>query len=611
MCGIMGYTGGRKAKSILSHGLKSLEYRGYDSCGIAVTENDKLKIKKTKGRINLLEKEIKNLFDSAKTGIAHTRWATHGIANEINAHPHTDCKNELSIVHNGIIENYLELKTMLQAEGHRFKSQTDTEIFAHLVEKFLSEKESVEDSFINALKLIEGAYAIAMIHIKHPDKIFVARKSSPLVIGVGENEMFVASDTIPIMPYTRRVTFLKDAEVAILTPTRYEIKNLEKQRVAVEITELKEHLQEISKDTFADFMLKEILEQPKTVTNALKGRIDWKNSTARFGGINIGETDLKKLNKIILVGCGTSYHACLYGKYIFEDITKTTSLAEYASEFRYSKPVLDKNTLVILLSQSGETADTIAALKYAKLKNAMTLGIINVVGSTIAREVDGGIYLHAGPEIAVASTKTFTSHLVVLYLFSIYLARLKNTLRASEARKMFSALRGLSSKIQKILTTRGAIEKIASKYYKMNNSLYLSRSYNYPIAMEGSLKLKEVSYIHAEAMTSAEMKHGPIALIDKNTFSVFIAPQDRIYKKTLGNIEEIKSRKGKIIAITTLGNDKIKRIVDDVIFVPKTEENLLPVLTVIPTQLLSYYCALMRGCDIDKPRNLAKSVTVE
>lgn len=611
MCGIIGYIGKENAKPILLRALKSLEYRGYDSCGISVIEKGFLRIKKTAGRIENLERETKNEFNDAKIGIAHTRWATHGIANEKNAHPHTDCKKEIAVVHNGIIENYSELKSMLQSEGHKFSSETDTEVFSHLVEKFLNANKSAEDAFISSLKLIEGAYAIAMICLKEPKRMFIAKKSSPIVIGVGKNETFVASDAIAILPYTNKAIFLKDNEIAVITPEGPEIKNLENKRLAAEITELRGQLQEISKKGFADFMLKEIIEQPNSIANAFKGRIDWKNSTAKFGGLNIGEDELREINKIVLIGCGTSYNACLYGKYLFEDIVKITAMAEYASEFRYAGGVIDRNTLVILLSQSGETADTIAALKYAKSQHAKTLGIINVVGSTIAREVDGGIYLHAGPEIAVASTKTFTSHLVVLYLLAIYIARLHRQLSGEEARKMLSSLQGIPSRIRRILNAKGRIEKVALKYFKVNNALYLARGYNYPIALEGALKLKEVSYIHAEAVTAAEMKHGPIALIDDNMFSIFITPQDKTHKKIISNMAEIKSRKGKIIAITTFGNERIKKIADDVIFIPKTDEKLLPILSVIPTQLFAYYSALMRGKDIDKPRNLAKSVTVE
>ncbi|MFH1248861.1 MAG: glutamine--fructose-6-phosphate transaminase (isomerizing) [archaeon] len=611
MCGITAYAGERNAKSILLEGLKKLEYRGYDSCGIAIIKESQLNVIKAAGRIEALEKKTKNILDGAKIGIAHTRWATHGIANERNAHPHTDCSNKIAIVHNGIIENYSELKTMLKTEGHKFRSETDTEVLAHMVEKFLLENNSLEEAFINTMKLTEGAYAVAMISSLEQDKIFAAKKSSPLVIGIGKKENFIASDATVMLPYTDKAIFLKDNEIAIITALDCEVKNLERKSMHAEITQIRGQLQDISKKGFADFMLKEIIEQPASIENAFKGRIDFKNATAKFGGLNIAEEDLKKINRIILLGCGTSYHACLYGKYLFENVNKIPSAAEYASEFCYSKPFIDSRTLIILLSQSGETADAISALKYAKSMNAKTLGIVNVVGSTIAREVDGGIYLHAGPEIAVASTKTFTSHLVVLYLFSVYLARLNVKISKEEAKKMLSSLQGIPSRVKRVINSRESIEKISLKYFRLNNALYLARGFNYPIALEGALKLKEISYIHAEAMTAAEMKHGPIALIDKDMFSIFIAPNDLLYKKNISNISEIKSRNGKVIAITNFGNEKIKKIVDDAIFIPKTDERLMPIVSVIPTQLISYYAALMRGCDVDKPRNLAKSVTVE
>lgn len=611
MCGIIGYIGSKNAKPILLKALKILEYRGYDSCGIAVIEGECLKIKKVVGRIEILEREIKNEFKDSCMGIAHTRWATHGIVNEKNAHPHTDCKKEIAVVHNGIVENYSELKIMLESEGHKFQSETDTEVIAHLIEKFLNENNTMEDALINSLKVIEGAYAIAIICSRCPEKIFAAKKSSPLVIGIGKNETFIASDAVAILPYTNKAIFLRDNEIAVISKKGCDIKNFEKKTVTQEITELKWQLQEISKKGFPDFMLKEIMEQSESIKNAFKGRIDFKNANVKFGGLNIKDNELRKINRIIFIGCGTSYHACLYGKYLFEDIVKIPTSAEYASEFRYAKPFIDSNTLVILLSQSGETADAIAALRYAKSQNAKTLGIINVVGSTIAREVDGGIYLHAGPEIAVASTKTFTSHIVILYLLALYLGRLLNRISNEEAKKMISSLQGIPSRVQRIISSKDAIEKIALKYFKMNNALYLARGYNYPIALEGALKLKEISYIHAEAVTAAEMKHGPIALIDKDMFSIFISPYDEMYRKILSNIKEVKSREGKIIAITTFGNERIRKIVDDVIFIPKTDEKLLPILSVIPTQLVAYYSAMMRGCDIDKPRNLAKSITVE
>lgn len=609
MCGIIGYIGNSKAKLILLDSLKRMEYRGYDSAGIAILENGKIESRKAVGRIENLAKNCKDIFDGSTYGIAHTRWATHGNVNETNAHPHFDCKKEIAVVHNGIIENYTELKQILAS--HKFESETDTEVIAHLIEELLKKEKNIEDALIKALKLVEGAYAIAIIYAKEPNKILVAKKSSPLVIGVGNEEMFVASDALAIMPYTNKVIFLKDNEIAIITQKDYTVKNLEKVKVNSEIKELKFKLNEASKDGYPDFMLKEIFEQPKTIKEAFKGRIDWKNATAKFGGINIKEKELAEMNRIILLGCGTSYHACLYGKYLFEELMHVPAQAEYASEFRYANPVIDEKTLVIVLSQSGETADVIAALKIVKKYKAKTLGIINVVASTIAREVDGGIYLHAGQEIAVASTKTFTSHIVVLYLLAIYLSRLQGKLSKEKAGKMLDELTNIPAKMQKSLENNKAVKEIAEKYCNLKNALYLARGSNYAIALEGALKLKEISYVHAEANPAAEMKHGPIALIDNNMFSVFIAPRDRLYKKILSNIEEIKSRKGKIIAITNEGNDGIKEKADDVIFIPETTEQLMPILAVIPLQLLAYHMAKILGRDIDKPRNLAKSVTVE
>jgi glucosamine--fructose-6-phosphate aminotransferase (isomerizing) len=609
MCGIVAYTGYRKAKPILLDCLKRLEYRGYDSCGMAVFEEKELKFKKIVGRVENLNKSCKNILDNSTLGIAHTRWATHGKVNERNAHPHFDCKREIAIVHNGIIENYYELKRMLEKEGHRFRSETDTEVIAHLVEKFIDK--GIENAFIRVLKLIDGAYAIALIYQKESKKILAARKSSPLILGLKKKEFFIASDSFAMMPYTNRVVFLKDREVAIITPDGYSIKNLEKIRVNKEVTKLEWQLKEAHKDNFKNFMLKEIFEQPKSIRDAFSGRILLKKATAKFGGINLSEEELMNINKIILVGCGTSYHACLYGKYIFQDMLGITTQAEYASEFRYTKQAIDEQSLVIFLSQSGETADVIAALDKAKKGKAKTLGLINVVGSTIARDVDGGIYLHAGQEVAVASTKTFTSHLVVLYLLAVYLARIKKKLSKGEARKLLLELKRIPLEVEKILKDSDKIRDIALKYYKLNNALYLARTYNYPIALEGALKLKEISYIHAEANTAAEMKHGPIALIDKDMFSVFIAPYDELYKKILSNIEEIKSRNGKIIAITTEDNKKIMNKVDDVISISKVEKKLIPIVASIPVQLFAYHMAMLRGCDVDKPRNLAKSVTVE
>jgi len=611
MCGIIGYIGNKKVAPILVEGLKKLEYRGYDSAGVATISNKSILIKKDVGKISEIEKKLNLVGLLGNVGIAHTRWSTHGAVTKMNAHPHNDCKNEIALVHNGIIENYAELRFLLAKEGHFFKSETDTEVLAHLIEKFL-EHSDIENAIIRTLKIVEGAYALAILYAKEPEKIFIAKKSSPLIIGLGKNEMFTASDVVAIMPYTKKIVYLNDNEIAILTKQNYTVKNLDAVEIDKKVQELKWDAEQASLDGFDHFMLKEIFEQPTTIQNAFKGRIDIKEGNAKFGGINLSRKDLKGINRIILTACGTSWHACLIGKYLFEDIAKIPVQVEYASELRYSKPIFDKNVLVIALSQSGETADTIAALEKAKKQNAKTLGVVNVVGSTIARMVDGGIYLHAGPEIGVASTKAFTSQLVILYLLAIFLARAKEQLSNREAVKMLKLLQETPKKVKKILDANKKIKDIADKYSSISNALYLGRGYNFPVALEGALKLKEISYVHAEGYPAAEMKHGPIALIDKNMPSIFIAPSDRLGKKILSNIEEVKSRGGKIIIVTTPSkHNELKDKADEVIYVPNTTEQLMPILSVIPTQLLAYHIAVARGCDVDKPRNLAKSVTVE
>ncbi len=607
MCGIIGYIGEKEATPILIEGLKKLEYRGYDSCGFSLIENNKINSKKVIGKVEILEKVSSS--SKSKIGIAHTRWATHGQVTELNAHPHYDCKNTISIVHNGIIENHQELKHILS--NHNLKSETDSEVIAHLIENFLENGKKIEEAFSETLNLLEGAYSIVMIHNDSPNKIFVAKKSSPLLLGIGDNEMIVASDVVPILKYTDNIIYLQDGDIGILEQRKYRIKNLENIPVDRKITKLKIDISEISKGGFPHFMLKEIYEQSNTIKNAFKGRIDYENATSKFGGLNISEKEIKNIDRIILVGCGTSWHAGLIGKQLFEDIARVCTTTEHASEFRYRNPVLNKNNLVIALSQSGETADTIAALKEAQKYNIKTIGLVNVVGSTISRLVDGGIYLHSGQEIGVASTKTFTSHLTVLYLLAIYIGRIKKTIGRKQAIEMMKELEKLPSLIKKTYNENNHIRKIATKYFNNPNAIYLGRNYNFPIALEGALKLKEISYIHAEGYPAAEMKHGPIALIDQNMPTIFIAPNGRLYKKILSNIEEVKSRNGKIIAITTKENNKLEQTVDEIIYIPKTSEYLTPILTSIPTQLLAYHIAVMRGCDIDKPRNLAKSVTVE
>jgi len=615
MCGIVGYIGYRNAVPILLQGLKRVDYRGYDSCGLAIIDNkkEKIRVKKVIGRIEKLKKNVRWLKNSDSTiGIAHTRWATHGRVTEKNAHPHFSCDGKIAVVHNGIIENYSELKILLEREGHKFSSETDTEIMAHLIEKFLLKGFDIEESFIRALKLIEGAYAFAMIYLPEK-KIFVAKRGSPIVLGIGKKEMFIASDVSVILPNTKKCIFMKDNELAILSINRICVKNLDKLEIIPEIVDLKLKADEISRKGFPNFMLKEIFEQPLTISRALKGRI---NKIKKFDlKLNLSRKEIKKIKKIIFIGCGTSWHAGVFGKYLFEDIAGIPCQAEYASEFRYNNSLKSYSNrddmLAIVLSQSGETADTLAALRELKKYGVKTIGLINAVGSTISREVDSGFYLHSGIEVGVASTKTFTSHLVILILLSLYFALSRRTIEKKKVDKILREIKKIPVKIEEILKQDNKIREIAIKYFKNDNALYLGRGYNYPIALEGALKLKEISYVHAEGYPAAEMKHGPIALIDKNMPSIFIAPKDRLYGKILSNIKEIKCRHGKVIAITTKDNKKILNEVDEAIFIPKTIEPLMPLLTVIPTQLLAYHIAIMRGCDVDKPRNLAKSVTVE
>ncbi|MBT4334497.1 glutamine--fructose-6-phosphate transaminase (isomerizing) [archaeon] len=608
MCGIIGYIGKEGAKDIILNALLKLEYRGYDSSGISIINEGEIITKKAVGRIKNLKAITEDLPES-NMGISHTRWATHGKVTEANAHPHTGCNNQISLVHNGIIENYTQLRKILKEKGHIFKSETDTEVITHLIEEMIKEGNDIETAFIKTLKLLEGAYAIAMINRAEPNKIYAARKSSPLVLGIKEGEYMLASDTLPILPIMSDIIYIHDGDILTITKDSYKIQNLDQVPVNREITKIKADLDEITKGDFPHYMLKEIHEQPKTITNAFSGRIDEENSTAKFGGLNIDEIDLKKIDRVILTGCGTSWHACQYGKYLFEDIARIPSIAEYASEFRYRKPALTENTLLISLSQSGETADTIAAIEEAKKFNVRTIGIVNTIGSTIARMVDGGIYLHAGTEIGVASTKTFNSHLVILYLLSVYLARLRNTITKEKANEMLLELKEIPKKVEEILENETQINNISEKYFNVKNALYLGRGYNFPVALEGALKLKEISYIHAEGYPAAEMKHGPIALIDKDMPTIAIAPMDRLFKKVQSNIEEVQSRGGKVITITT--EDIEDHSFDEIIKIPKTSEYLMPILATIPTQLLAYQIAVKRGCDIDKPRNLAKSVTVE
>jgi glucosamine--fructose-6-phosphate aminotransferase (isomerizing) len=608
MCGIVGYVGPRKAVPVLIDGLKRLEYRGYDSAGIAVIHNGRLTVQKAAGKIATLESQLKGDVLLAHTGVAHTRWATHGAPNTRNAHPHTDCAGILAVVHNGIIENATALRKMLSERGHRFVSETDTEVIAHLIEQFYTG--ALEDAVAQALRELEGAYGIAVVSQKEPDTIVAARQGSPLLIGIGEGENFVASDPSAVLALTRSVIYLDEGEMAVIRPTGYQLKDRHAVPMSKEVTQIDWDLATIERGGFAHFMLKEICEQPDSVRNVLRGRVLEEEGSARLTGINMTDDELSRINRIVITACGTSWHAGLVGEYMLEELARLPVEVEYASEFRYRNPIVDERTLVIVISQSGETADTLAALREAKRRGARTLGIVNTVGSTIAREVDGGLYLHAGPEIGVASTKAFTAQIVALAMFTLRLGRLR-ALSILQGREIVKALRKLPEQLEKVLAKKDEIEALAERYVRAMNVLYLGRGYNFPVALEGALKLKEISYIHAEGYPAAEMKHGPIALIDELMPVVFIAPQDSVHGKIVSNIEEVRARGGQVIAVVTEGDTTIAPLVDHVITIPETLDFLTPILTSVPLQLLAYYVAVRRGCNVDQPRNLAKSVTVE
>lgn len=620
MCGIIAYFGKKNAAPILIDGLKKLEYRGYDSAGVCLLSDGNLYSSKIKGRVSDLEKLALGLKQS-NIGIAHTRWATHGEPNEINAHPHFDCKNEIAVVHNGIIENYTTLKEILEKEGHKFISKTDSEVLSHLIEKFYNG--DIEEAVIKALKLVVGTFGIAVICSKE-NKIVVARRGSPIVLGVGEGENIIASDAVAVLPYTKKVIYLNDNEMAVLTENNYSIKNFDGQIVEKEIDEIKWTAAEIEKKGFKHFMLKEIFEQPIAIENTLRGRID-KNSNIKLSL----DIDLNSIKRILIVACGTSWHSALIGKYLIEKIARVPVEVDYASEFRYRDPIIEKGDLVVAISQSGETADTLAALREAKNKGAKTLGIINVVGSTIAREVDSGIYLHAGPEIGVASTKAFSCQVIALLLFAMLLAQFK---KMPIEKEFFDEIVDLPSKIDEALNQSDNILLLAKKFKDSKSFIYLGRGMNFPVALEGALKLKEISYIYAEGYPAAEMKHGPIALVDSEMPVVFLATKDNTYSKILSNMEEVKARGGQIIAVvnpvrgqeasgvaqekqTSNGvNEADKDILNltkNIILVPKCSPELMPIINTVVLQLLAYHIANLKDIDVDKPKNLAKSVTVE
>jgi glucosamine--fructose-6-phosphate aminotransferase (isomerizing) len=611
MCGIVGYIGKKEAYPIILEGLKRLEYRGYDSAGIAFIEDSGLEVYKAKGKIVNLEQKVNNVSHGATIGIGHTRWATHGEPTEENAHPHTACHGKLALIHNGIIENYKTLKQMLSDKGYSFDSDTDTEIIAKLIDFYMSENKDFVEAFRLALNRIEGAYGIAVIHQDYPDTILVAREGSPLVVGLGDGEYYIASDAAAIVRHTKRVIYLDDSEMAVLKRNGYTTMTISNQKVEKKITEIDFNLEEIEKAGFEHFMLKEIHEQPRTIEDAMRGRLIEEEGIVRLGGLQEMMYQVLKAKRILITACGTSWHAALIGEYLLESMCRIPVEVEYASEFRYRNPVITEDTLVIVISQSGETADTLAALREAKRKGATVLGLVNVVGSTIARETDGGVYLHAGPEIGVASTKAFTSQVTVLILLALMIGRTKH-MSMTEGKDYISYLKKIPGQAKRTLETVDAqVKKISREFENTGNALYLGRGYNFPVALEGALKLKEISYLHAEGYPAAEMKHGPIALIDENMPVIFIATKDPIYEKVLSNIEEVKARKGKVIAVATEGDEKIKEMADHVIYIPETLPFLVPLLAIIPLQLLSYYVAVARGCNVDQPRNLAKSVTVE
>jgi len=609
MCGIVGYIGPKTATPLLIEGLKRLEYRGYDSAGIATMNGAGLEMRKAKGKISMLESVVQDAPVHGSIGIAHTRWATHGAPNECNAHPQHDCTNTIAVVHNGIIENYGALRQMLIQQGHKFQSETDTEVLAHLIEAAMDD-DPLEDAVIDALHLVEGTYGIAVISSRDPDKIVAARKGSPLLLGLGENEFYVASDVAAILQHTRQVVYLDDGEMGVLTRNGYEVLDLNARRVRKGVSRIDWDLDQIEKGGFDHFMLKEIFEQPTTIQNTMRGRLVVDEGFSKLGGLNLTRQQMLDLDRIIITACGTSWHSGLIGELYIEELARIPVEVEYASEFRYRNPLVTKNTLCVVISQSGETADTLAAMREAKRRGARTLGLVNVVGSTMAREDDGGIYLHAGPEIGVASTKAFTSQVIALALLTLKLGRLRE-MSVVKGRQIAQAMLRLPEQIQSILDRAGEIEALAEQFKNATNFLYLGRGYNFPVALEGALKLKEISYIHAEGYPAAEMKHGPIALIDENMPVVFVAPHDSVFDKIVSNIQEVKARGGKVIAITSQKEDVLENLIDYEIRIPQTEDMLYPILSVIPLQLLAYYVAVKRGLNVDQPRNLAKSVTVE
>ncbi|HWQ27184.1 MAG TPA: glutamine--fructose-6-phosphate transaminase (isomerizing) [Chlorobaculum sp.] len=614
MCGIVGYIGRREAAPILLNALKRLEYRGYDSAGIAVL-NGTMQVLKQKGSVGNLE-ELLNVSGTvmmgATAGIAHTRWATHGDPSDRNAHPHMNVSGDIALIHNGIIENYSILKQELIAQGYVFSSDTDSEVLVHLIDRIWKADPSLEleAAVRHALRHVEGAYGLCIVSSREPDKIVVARKGSPLVIGIGDGEYFIASDAAPIVEHTKKVVYLSDGEMAVVTRDNYTVKTIENVEQEKRVTELDFSLEKIEKGGFEHFMLKEIFEQPEVMRDVMRGRVRLEEGRVQLGGIEDYLDRLKQAKRIVICACGTSWHAGLIGEYLIEEFARIPVEVDYASEFRYRNPIVTSDDVVIVISQSGETADTLAALRLAKEKGAMVIGICNVVGSTIARETLCGMYTHAGPEVGVASTKAFTAQVIVLFMLAMALSK-GRTISHDEIRLNLRELSEVPQKVAQILEQNDAIREIALKLKDARNALYLGRGYNFPVALEGALKLKEISYIHAEGYPAAEMKHGPIALIDEDMPVIFIATRDNTYTKILSNIEEVRSRKGHVIAIASEGDREVSRLAEHVIYIPQASAPVLPLLTAIPLQLLAYHIATLRGCNVDRPRNLAKSVTVE
>ena len=608
MCGIIGYIGGKEAVPYLLEGLRRMEYRGYDSAGVAVFDGTTLRIRRAAGKIVKLDTALAADPAHGMTGIGHTRWATHGPPTERNAHPHRSADETIAVVHNGIIENSTVLKAALQDLGYEFRSDTDTEVIAHLIQELYDG--SLEEAVIEALRKLQGTYGIAVVSSRDPGKIVAARKGSPLLIGLGDGENFLASDASAILAHTRQVVYLNDGDVAVIERDKYRVIDIDATPQPRRVDRINWDLAEIERGGYAHFMLKEIFEQPQTIENTMRGRLILEDGTAKLGGLNLSHDDLMRIDNIIITACGTSWHSGLIGELMLEDLARIPTETEYASEFRYRNPIVNERSLCIVMSQSGETADTLAAMREAKRRGAKTLGFVNVVGSTIAREDDGGVYLHAGPEIGVASTKAFTSQVVALALFTLKMAR-KRDLSVTRGHEIAQALHALPDQIRTVLANAQVVEDIAEEFKRAANFLYLGRGYNFPAALEGALKLKEISYIHAEGYPAAEMKHGPIALIDEMMPVVFIAPHDSVFEKIVSNIQEVKARKGKTIVITSRDEPSLKGLIDYEIRIPETIEMLMPILASVPLQLLAYYIAVKRGSNVDQPRNLAKSVTVE